>query len=38
MSDFVKQFINDKYKQIDIWKESDNILLAVYFSFAKIYL
>ena len=23
MSDFVKQFINDKYKQIDIWKESD---------------
>lgn len=23
MSDFVKQFISDKYKQIDIWKESD---------------
>ena len=30
MSDFVKQFINDKYKQIDIWKESDKskIVLA----------
>lgn len=30
MSDFVKQFINDKYKQIDIWKKSDKskIVLA----------
>lgn len=30
MSDFVKMFINDKYKQIDIWKESDKskIVLA----------
>ena len=30
MSDFIKQFIDDKYKQIDIWKESDKskIVLA----------